>query len=62
MANEEHLQILKQGGEAWNQWRRDNPEIRPNLRGAYLIGYWTWCVRIPWWALAAPTLLRRLTL
>jgi uncharacterized protein YjbI with pentapeptide repeats len=31
MANEEHLNILQQGVEAWNQWRRDNPKIIPNL-------------------------------
>jgi uncharacterized protein YjbI with pentapeptide repeats len=36
MANEEHLEILLQGVEVWNQWRIDNPNIRPNLRGAYL--------------------------
>ena len=31
MANEEHLSILQQGVEAWNSWRRDNPNIRPDL-------------------------------
>jgi hypothetical protein len=31
MANEEHLAILKQGVEAWNQWRRENPSIVPDL-------------------------------
>ena len=31
MANEEHLAILKQGVEAWNQWRRANHVIPPNL-------------------------------
>jgi uncharacterized protein YjbI with pentapeptide repeats len=33
MANEEHLKILRQGVEVWNQWRKDNPEIMPNLSG-----------------------------
>jgi len=33
MANEEHLAILKQGVEAWNKWREENPTIVPNLIG-----------------------------
>jgi uncharacterized protein YjbI with pentapeptide repeats len=32
MANEQHAQILKQGVLKWNQWRADNPKIRPDLR------------------------------
>jgi hypothetical protein len=36
MANEEHLAILKQGVEAWNKWRKDKPDARPNLKGANL--------------------------
>ena len=32
MANPEHLKILKQGVEAWNQWRKANPGIVPWLR------------------------------
>jgi uncharacterized protein YjbI with pentapeptide repeats len=36
MANEEHLAILKQGTEAWNQWRKENPGIRPDFGGANL--------------------------
>jgi len=31
MANEEHLKILKQGVEAWNKWREENPDIEPDL-------------------------------
>lgn len=31
MANPKHLKILEQGMEVWNQWREDNPEIRPDL-------------------------------
>jgi hypothetical protein len=36
MANEEHLDILKQGGEVWNRWREENPDVRPNLSQANL--------------------------
>jgi hypothetical protein len=36
MANEEHLKILKQGVEAWNRWRKENPDTAPDLSGAYL--------------------------
>lgn len=38
MTNKEHLNILKQGAEAWNRWRKENPEIQPDLSGAYLSG------------------------
>src|SRR3954453_18459775 len=38
MANEEHVALLKQGGNAWNAWRRQNPDLRPDLRGADLRG------------------------
>jgi hypothetical protein len=38
MANPEHLKILKQGVEAWNKWRRENPSIDPDLNGADLRG------------------------
>jgi hypothetical protein len=38
MADEKHLEILKQGVEIWNQWRVDHPEIKPLLSGAYLSG------------------------
>jgi hypothetical protein len=36
MANDEHVALLKQGVAAWNAWRREHPDIRPNLSGAYL--------------------------
>ncbi|MFQ5750487.1 MAG: pentapeptide repeat-containing protein [bacterium] len=36
MAVEKHLKILKQGVEAWNQWREQNPDIQPDLREASL--------------------------
>lgn len=31
MANKEHLKILKQGVEAWNKWREENPDVEPDL-------------------------------
>jgi len=36
MANEKHLNILKQGVETWNRWREENPGMRPYLRKADL--------------------------
>lgn len=36
MADQEHLNILKQGIEAWNEWRQQHPEILPDLREAFL--------------------------
>ena len=38
MANEEHLDTLKQGLEVWNQWKGKNPDVRPDLRRANLGG------------------------
>jgi uncharacterized protein YjbI with pentapeptide repeats len=38
MANVEHLRILKTGVAAWNEWRKENPSVLPNLRGADLRG------------------------
>src|SRR5229473_1001124 len=36
MANQEHLDILKQGVEAWNQWRQVYPGIPTDLEYANL--------------------------
>jgi uncharacterized protein YjbI with pentapeptide repeats len=36
MANPEHLAKLKEGVEAWNDWRKQNPETRPDLIEARL--------------------------
>jgi uncharacterized protein YjbI with pentapeptide repeats len=36
MANEEHVVLLKQGVDAWNQWRSENPGTRPDLTEANL--------------------------
>jgi uncharacterized protein YjbI with pentapeptide repeats len=33
MANLEHVELLSVGVEAWNAWRKANPEIRPDLSG-----------------------------
>lgn len=38
MAKPEHLRILKQGVNVWNQWRKDNPKIKPQLSRVRLIG------------------------
>jgi hypothetical protein len=38
MANDEHVALLKQGVKAWNAWRRENPDIRPDLSNADLSG------------------------
>jgi hypothetical protein len=37
MANPEHLAILKQGVEAWNEWRKSRLHEFPDLSGAELI-------------------------
>lgn len=34
MANPEHVEILKQGVEAWNRWREQNPFVEPDLSKA----------------------------
>ena len=38
MANDEHVAWLKQGVAAWNTWRYQNPNIRPDLSEAILDG------------------------
>ncbi len=38
MANQEHLDILKQGVQVWNQWRKEHPEVQPDFTWAYLKG------------------------
>ena len=37
MANPEHLRILQQGVEAWNAWRVQNQDSKPDLMGAHLL-------------------------
>ncbi len=36
MANQEHLDLLKQGVACWNDWRAKNPTIPPDLKRAEL--------------------------
>ncbi len=36
MANREHVTLIEQGAAVWNQWRRDHPEVRPDLYAAHL--------------------------
>ena len=36
MANEDHIARLKEGVDAWNAWRAENPHIRPDLQAADL--------------------------
>jgi uncharacterized protein YjbI with pentapeptide repeats len=36
MANDEHVALLKQGVTAWNKWREEDPDIKPDLSEADL--------------------------
>ncbi len=38
MANRQQLSILKQGMLPWNEWRKKNPDVRPDLQEAALAG------------------------
>ncbi len=38
MANKKHLQIIKQGTDAWDRWREKNLEVKPDLSEADLSG------------------------
>ena len=33
MSERTHLEILKQGAEAWNNWRLEYPGVKPQLSG-----------------------------
>lgn len=39
MANPEHFEILKQGVEVWNRWRKQNASVRPDISGAKIMGF-----------------------
>ncbi len=36
MADQDHLALLKRGVAAWNEWRKQNPQVQPDLSGAVL--------------------------
>jgi hypothetical protein len=36
--NKEHLSMLRQGVKPWNKLRKANPDLRPDLIGAYFLG------------------------
>jgi hypothetical protein len=36
MANEEHIALLRQDMKAWDAWREEDPDVRPDLHGADL--------------------------
>ncbi len=36
MANQEHVDILKQGVDVWNMWREKHPKVQPDLTGTNL--------------------------
>ena len=38
MANPEHLKILKQRADVWNDWRKTHPQTIPDLSKADLRG------------------------
>ncbi|MEM9087621.1 MAG: pentapeptide repeat-containing protein [Cyanobacteria bacterium P01_F01_bin.53] len=39
MSDIDFLALVEQGVERWNQWRTDNPTVRPDLSHAYLFGH-----------------------
>lgn len=38
MANDDHVAPLRQGVDAWNAWRREHPDVDPDLRNSVLRG------------------------
>jgi uncharacterized protein YjbI with pentapeptide repeats len=36
--NQDHVQMIKLGASRWNRWRKENPAVSPDLRGATLSG------------------------
>lgn len=38
MASPDHLEILAEGADAWNAWRRSHPEVTPDLSRKWFVG------------------------
>ena len=38
MSERTHFEILKQGAEAWNSWRLENPSVLPQLAMSFVTG------------------------
>jgi uncharacterized protein YjbI with pentapeptide repeats len=38
MANPDHVELVRRGADAWNEWRRANPSVTPDLSHAELTG------------------------
>ena len=47
MANEDHLRILRQGVDVWNQWREEHPRERPDLSGVEVVNLNSDAVLLP---------------
>jgi uncharacterized protein YjbI with pentapeptide repeats len=56
MANEEHVARLRKGADSWNAWRKENPEIHPDLSGANLIKAELFGANLCWMNLSGATL------
>jgi hypothetical protein len=57
MANPEHVEILKQGVEVWNKWRKENPKIEPDLSNSDLKNYNLQRANLRWTILAETNLM-----
>ena len=38
MADPQHIELIRQGIEQWNRWRKENPEVMLDFHGAHLRG------------------------
>jgi hypothetical protein len=39
MVDQHHVSLLRLGAIGWNDWRKENPEVEPDLRNADLKGF-----------------------